>query len=384
MVSQLNQPTEGVVVVRVLSAVLERLVAVNNNLVKVGPSHVTKFHALKPPSISILHYLERINKYASCSTECFILALIYIDRMIQRNNFHLTDLNVHRVVITGVLLAAKFFDDAYYNNAYYAKVGGVLVAEMNSLEVEFLFRINFSLHVSPDVFKKYHAELISHAVATPVQAPCLTQSLNFNGVHSTSNYTPTVKLVHTEASKQRNSVSSINNDHKRKGHLMFGSQATDEYATQITPSPPPVKHPSTNFCAIPTEYCKSHHIGYDSSQHFHSSVDCHSSRETVGTSVSVTIQDPLIYQRKPSTFDPSLVHQHFVDHSDSHHQHFYKPCLIDSHYQPDKSCCFRPSSRLHHEFVVGNIQSTVSPNKQSLLYRASSQLRHTDSVDNFF
>ena len=73
----------------------------------------------------------RIHKYASCSNECFILALIYIDRLIQRNNFLLTELNVHRVVITAVLLAAKFFDDAYYNNAYYAKVGGVLVSEMN-------------------------------------------------------------------------------------------------------------------------------------------------------------------------------------------------------------------------------------------------------------
>merc|ERR1712151_1484941 len=113
------------------------------------------------PSISVLNYLERIHKYASCSTECFVLALIYIDRMIQRNNFLLTELNVHRVVISSVLLAAKFFDDAYYNNAYYAKVGGVLLSEMNSLEVEFLFRISFSLHVNPELYNKYHAELIS-------------------------------------------------------------------------------------------------------------------------------------------------------------------------------------------------------------------------------
>jgi hypothetical protein len=68
---------------------------------------------------------------------------------LQRNNFLLTDLNVHRVVITSIMLAAKFFDDQYFNNAYYAKVGGVPPTEMNSLEVEFLFRINFSLHVTP-------------------------------------------------------------------------------------------------------------------------------------------------------------------------------------------------------------------------------------------
>jgi Cyclin len=76
----------------------------------------------------------------------------------------LTDLNVHRVVITAILLAAKFFDDAYYNNAYYSKVGGVLVSEMNGLEVDFLFRINFSLHVQPDMFHKYKAELVAHAI----------------------------------------------------------------------------------------------------------------------------------------------------------------------------------------------------------------------------
>ena len=104
-----------------------------------------------------------IHRYASCSNECFILALIYIDRLIQRNNFLLSELNVHRVVITSVLLAAKFFDDAYYNNAYYAKVGGVLVHEMNGLEVDFLFRINFSLHAAPDEFSKYRNELLSHA-----------------------------------------------------------------------------------------------------------------------------------------------------------------------------------------------------------------------------
>ena len=32
-------------------------------------------------------------------------------------------LNVHRLLLTGVLLAAKLMDDRYYSNAYYAKVG---------------------------------------------------------------------------------------------------------------------------------------------------------------------------------------------------------------------------------------------------------------------
>jgi hypothetical protein len=159
-----EQAAEGAVIVRVLADVLDRLVVSNAGLARQDPGQVTKFHALKAPAIGILPYLERIHKYASCSNECFILALIYIDRLIQRNNFLLTELNVHRVVITAILLGAKFFDDAYYNNAYYSKVGGVSVSEMNGLEVDFLFRINFSLHVTPELFEKYRVELVAHSM----------------------------------------------------------------------------------------------------------------------------------------------------------------------------------------------------------------------------
>ncbi|CAJ1934262.1 unnamed protein product [Cylindrotheca closterium] len=166
-----EQQVEGQAIVTVLAAVLERLVNANSSLAKADPGQITKFHALKSPGIGILPYLERVYKYASCSNECFILALIYIDRLIQRNNFLLTELNVHRVVITATLLAAKFFDDAYYNNAYYSKVGGVMVSEMNGLEVDFLFRINFSLHVTPEVFEKYKAELVAHSANMGLSVP---------------------------------------------------------------------------------------------------------------------------------------------------------------------------------------------------------------------
>eukprot|EP00429_Kryptoperidinium_foliaceum_P072819 CAMPEP_0176050264 /NCGR_PEP_ID=MMETSP0120_2-20121206/24982_1 /TAXON_ID=160619 /ORGANISM="Kryptoperidinium foliaceum, Strain CCMP 1326" /LENGTH=336 /DNA_ID=CAMNT_0017383697 /DNA_START=615 /DNA_END=1622 /DNA_ORIENTATION=- len=173
-----EQAAEGAAIVRVLADVLNRLVVSNAGLARQDPGQITKFHALKAPGIGILPYLERIHKYASCSNECFILALIYIDRLIQRNNFLLTELNVHRVIITAILLAAKFFDDAYYNNAYYSKVGGVLVSEMNGLEVDFLFRINFSLHVTPEVFEKYKAELVAHSMqAVPQHVPTVSPQM---------------------------------------------------------------------------------------------------------------------------------------------------------------------------------------------------------------
>jgi len=253
MESTPEQQAEGMAVVRVLAAVLDRLVSANAPLAQADPGQVTKFHALKAPGIGILQYLERIHKYASCSTECFILALIYIDRLIQRNNFLLTDLNVHRVVITAVLLAAKFFDDAYYNNAYYAKVGGVLVSEMNGLEVEFLFRINFSLHVQTDVFNKYRAELVAHAVAAGLEQPKNEHS-QVPSPHMVSQ-----RVSHSATSAITGSCMSVAQPQQVQvivpvpmanvnDHMVHSDPyGVPRHAQQITPSPPP---PSVHACAL--------------------------------------------------------------------------------------------------------------------------------------
>jgi tRNA(Ile)-lysidine synthase TilS/MesJ len=64
---------------------------------KIKESLLTKFTAKTKPSISIKEYLNRISRCAHCSQECFILALIYIDRISENNrNFVINSLNIHR------------------------------------------------------------------------------------------------------------------------------------------------------------------------------------------------------------------------------------------------------------------------------------------------
>ena len=60
------------------------------------------------------------------------------------------------------MLAAKFFDDVYYTNAFYAEVGGISVEELNVLEVDFLCKIRFNLFVTPQEFQKYYEEFREH------------------------------------------------------------------------------------------------------------------------------------------------------------------------------------------------------------------------------
>ena len=69
-----------------------------------------------------------------------------------------------RLLITGVMLAAKFYDDRYYNNDYYSKVGGVAKKELNELEIEFLNYINFNLYVDPVLFFRYRERILSQVV----------------------------------------------------------------------------------------------------------------------------------------------------------------------------------------------------------------------------
>jgi hypothetical protein len=54
-----EQAAEGLAIVRVLSAVLDRLVSANTTIAIGDPGQVTKFHAMKPPAIGIQQYLER-------------------------------------------------------------------------------------------------------------------------------------------------------------------------------------------------------------------------------------------------------------------------------------------------------------------------------------
>ncbi|SBT36245.1 cyclin, putative (CYC3) [Plasmodium ovale wallikeri] len=117
---------------------------------------ITSFHASQVPEISIKSYMERIGKYIGCSNECFVLLLIYVDRIIKMHkDITLSLLCVHRLVITAAMIAAKFLDDVYYSNAFYAKVGGVTTTELNKLEAHFLSLLDYKLYVSPQEYDLY-------------------------------------------------------------------------------------------------------------------------------------------------------------------------------------------------------------------------------------
>lgn len=138
-----------------LSSLLVKITSTNDKLHS-GPnasepprpgSPLLAFHARNIPSISIQSYLTRILKYCPMSSDIFLSLLVYFDRMSkvptteelhdesksiftstrqllgdEHHLFSIDSYNVHRLVITGIVVASKFCSDVFYTNSRYAKV----------------------------------------------------------------------------------------------------------------------------------------------------------------------------------------------------------------------------------------------------------------------
>ena len=66
-----------------------------------------------------------------------------------------------------MLVAAKYSDDIYFNNKYYARVGGISGSEMNALELEFLFRLKFDCNSTTEEFTEFSHILYEPEASVP-------------------------------------------------------------------------------------------------------------------------------------------------------------------------------------------------------------------------
>jgi hypothetical protein len=81
-------------IIEVISGVLGEILKETD---KIPDQSTTSFHAKSIPAISLKDYLTRIAKCSKCSDEVLILALIYIDKITERNKkFIIKSLNIHR------------------------------------------------------------------------------------------------------------------------------------------------------------------------------------------------------------------------------------------------------------------------------------------------
>jgi hypothetical protein len=121
-----KHPTKDTI--KMMTFLLEKVIKTNdsNNAGERRKSS-TCFHARSIPSISIGAYLTRILKYCPCANECFLALLVYFDRMSRPTSAHSSGLridsyNIHRLIISGIMVASKLYSDVFFTNTRYSKV----------------------------------------------------------------------------------------------------------------------------------------------------------------------------------------------------------------------------------------------------------------------
>ena len=116
-------------------------------------SELSSFSVGRIPKIKLDTYFQRMIKYCKLEVGTYIALMIYLDKAAE--SIHLTGYNIHRIILAAMVAAIKYTCDLTNNNAYYAKVGGISVDEMNLVETSFLVLLDYNLYISSEEYEKY-------------------------------------------------------------------------------------------------------------------------------------------------------------------------------------------------------------------------------------
>ncbi|KAG9583239.1 cyclin-domain-containing protein, partial [Aureobasidium melanogenum] len=142
-----------------ISNMLMELIRLNDPIPLTG--RLTRFHSRAPPGISCHDYLQRLIQHATLSPPILLSVVYYIDRLCSLYpSFTISSLTVHRFLITAATVAAKGLSDSFWTNPTYARIGGISVSELATLEMEFLEKVQWRIVPKPEVLVDYYVSLV--------------------------------------------------------------------------------------------------------------------------------------------------------------------------------------------------------------------------------
>ena len=112
---------------------------------------VTIFDGKTAPNIDISYYINRLITGVAEGRKyewCIVVALIYLKR-IKNSGMKITEYNIHRLLLTSILLAVKYWDDNYKitEEEYLELCGLKCEEELTRLQMEFLVQIQWELFI---------------------------------------------------------------------------------------------------------------------------------------------------------------------------------------------------------------------------------------------
>ncbi|PGH04168.1 hypothetical protein GX51_03675 [Blastomyces parvus] len=171
-----------------ISSMLMELIRFNDQI-PLRDGRLTRFHSRSPPRISVHDYLQRLTTHATLSPPILLSMVYYIDRLCALYPaFTVSSLTVHRFLISSATVASKGLSDSFWTNKTYARVGGISVAELALLELEFLWRVEWRIVPQPEVLVDYYQRLVERCDEYVIQpeGPIDIQSTSTNETPASS------------------------------------------------------------------------------------------------------------------------------------------------------------------------------------------------------
>jgi Cyclin len=115
-----------------------------------------------PTEAEIYEFAHRLFKTVQLSSECSIVSLIYVERLMETSKVPLLASTWRPIFMSGLLMASKVWQDLSTWNVEFSNVYPQYSLEnINKLELQFLRMIKWDLYISSSLYAKYYFALRS-------------------------------------------------------------------------------------------------------------------------------------------------------------------------------------------------------------------------------
>lgn len=121
------------------------------------------------PSVTLEQFVEHLLellRMLRVEEQLVLPTLLYIRRVMDRGQFVVCWKNVWRLILASTVVAVKYTADERLFNSDFAKIIGLSVPDINTLELEFLALLNFELFSSELEYQRIQQALISQPLGT--------------------------------------------------------------------------------------------------------------------------------------------------------------------------------------------------------------------------
>ena len=112
-----------------------------------------------PTLDDMINFIEALYNCVQFSSECCIISLIYINRIIALTGLSLQTTNWRPLIFVSLMISQKIWDDKYLSNGDFSYIYPFFEkSQLNILEMKFLEMIQYNVYVKLSVYMTFYLE----------------------------------------------------------------------------------------------------------------------------------------------------------------------------------------------------------------------------------